>query len=97
MSRTISMASGAIRHSVYRIAAAGSSPGRAEVALAVDQRVAQRPVLDQADQGVVDRRVAVRVVLTHDVADDAAALVVAAVGAVAAVVHRVEARGGAPA
>ena len=62
----------------------------AEVALAVDQRVAQRPVLHEADEGVVDRGVTVRVVLTHDLADDAAALVVAAVGAVAAVVHRVD-------
>ena len=63
---------------------------RAEVALAVDERVAQRPVLHEAHEGVVDRRVAVRVVVTHDVADDARALVVAAVGAVAAVVHRVD-------
>ena len=90
MSRTISMASGAIRHSVYRGAAAPSLPRRAEVALPLDERVAQRPVLHEAHQGVVDRRVAVRVVLAHDVADDAAALVEAAVGAVAAVVHRVD-------
>ena len=62
----------------------------AEVALAVDERVAQRPVLHEAHEGVVDRRVAVRVVVAHDVADDARALVVAAVGAVAAVVHRVD-------
>ena len=63
---------------------------RAEVALAVDQRVAHHPGLREPDQGVVDRGVAVRVVLTHDVADDARALGEAAVGAVAAVVHRVE-------
>ncbi len=62
----------------------------AEVALAVDERVAQRPVLHEAHEGVVDRRVAVRVVVAHDVADDTRALVVAAVGAVAAVVHRVD-------
>ena len=64
--------------------------GRAEVAVAVDQRVAQRPGLGHPDQGVVDRRVAVRVELTHHVADDAGALHVAAVRPVAAVEHRVE-------
>ena len=63
---------------------------RAEVALAVDQRRAHHPRLRQPDQGVVDRGVAVRVVLTHHVADDARALGEAAVGPVAAVVHRVE-------
>ena len=62
----------------------------AEVALPVDQRVAQRPVLHQPDQRVVDRGVTVRVVLTHHLTDDAAALVVAAVGPVATVVHRVD-------
>ena len=64
--------------------------GAAEVALPLDERVAQAPVLDEAHEGVVDRGVAVRVVLAHDLADDAAALVEAAVGAVAAVVHRVD-------
>ena len=62
----------------------------AEVALAVDERVAHRPVLHQAHEGVVDGGVAVRVVLAHDLADDARALVVPAVGPVAAVVHRVD-------
>jgi hypothetical protein len=49
---------------------------RAEVALAVDQHVAQRKVLRHAHDGVVDRGVAVRVVLADDVADDARALLV---------------------
>ena len=62
----------------------------AEVALPVHQRVAQRPVLHEPHQGVVDRLVTVRVVLAHDLADDAAALVEAAVGPVATVVHRVD-------
>ena len=61
----------------------------AEVALAVDERVAHRPVLHEAHERVVDRGVAVRVVLAHDLADDARALVVPAVGPVAAVVHGV--------
>ena len=47
---------------------------RAEVALAVDQRHAQRPVLGHAHQGVVDGEVAVRVVLAHHLADDTRAL-----------------------
>ena len=64
--------------------------GRAEVALAQGQRVPHGPVLDQADQGIVDRRVAVRVVLAHDLAHHAGALVEGAVRAVAAVEHRVE-------
>ena len=61
---------------------------RAEVALAVDQRVAHRPGLGQPHEGVVDRGVAVRVVVTHHLTDDAGALDVAAVGAEALVVHR---------
>ncbi len=44
-----------------------------EVALAVDERVAQRERLRHANEGVVDRLVAVRVVVAHDVADDAGA------------------------
>ncbi len=46
----------------------------AEVALAVDERVAHREVLRHAHERVVDRRVAVRVVLAHHLADDAGAL-----------------------
>jgi hypothetical protein len=64
--------------------------GGAEVALALHQRVAHAPVLHEAHEGVVDRGVTVRVVLTHDLADDTAALVEAAVGPVATVVHRVD-------
>ena len=43
---------------------------RAEVALAVDERVAQRERLRHPDERVVDRRVAVRVMVAHHVADD---------------------------
>ena len=64
--------------------------GRTEVALAQRQRVAHGPVLDQADQRIVDGGVAVRVVLAHDLADHAGALVEGALRAVAAVEHRVE-------
>lgn len=64
--------------------------GRAEVAVGVHQRHPHRPRLRETDQRVVDRGVAVRVVGTHDVADDAGALVEALLGPVAAVVHGVE-------
>ena len=63
---------------------------RAEVALRVDQRVAHREVLAEPDQGVVDRRVAVGVVVPHDAADDVRALAVRAPGLEPGVVHRVE-------
>ena len=61
---------------------------RPEVALAVDEHVAHREVLRQAHQGVIDRRVAVRVVLAHHVADDAGGLRVRAVRLQAVLVHR---------
>ena len=64
--------------------------GRAEVALWIDQRVAQRPRLGHPHERVVERRVAVRVVVAHHVADHAAALDEVAVGAEARVVHPVE-------
>ena len=45
----------------------------AEIALAVDERVALGEVLRQAHQRIIDRLVAMRVELTDDVADDAGA------------------------
>ena len=43
---------------------------RTEVTLSVHQRIAHRPLLGQTHHGVVDRRVAVGMELTEDVADD---------------------------
>ena len=63
---------------------------RAEVAVAVGEGEAQRPGLHEPHEGVVDRAVAVRVQATHDLADGARALDVAAIAAQAHVVHRVE-------
>ena len=60
----------------------------AEVALAIDQHVAQGKVLRHAHDGVVHRRVAVRVVLADDVANDARTLLVSAVPVVVQLVHR---------
>ena len=63
---------------------------RAEVALAVDQRIAQREVLHHAHQRVVHRAVAVRVVLAEHVAHDRRRLLVRAAGHQAQLVHRVQ-------
>ena len=64
--------------------------GRAEVPVPVDERVAQREVLGHARERVVDRLVAVRVVLAHHVADRVRRLPVLAVGPHALGVHAVE-------
>ena len=61
---------------------------RAEIALAVDQRKTKREVLRHAHQRVIDRKVAVRMVLTHRIADDAGAFGVGPVRQVLVLVHR---------
>ena len=61
---------------------------RAEVALTVDQRIAQREVLHHAHQRLVGRGIAVRVILAEDVADHARAFDVRAVPDVVGFVHR---------
>jgi hypothetical protein len=76
-------------------ASCSASPRRvavdaAEVALAVDERVAHREVLGEPDEGVVQGDVAVRVVLAHDLADDRGALAVRAGRAQPHLAHRVE-------
>jgi hypothetical protein len=43
---------------------------RTEIALTIDQREAHRPVLGHARQRIIDRRIAVRMVITHHVAND---------------------------
>ena len=60
---------------------------RAEVALAVDQGHAQRERLRHAHHGVVNGGIAVRMVLTHDVADNARRFAVGLVGGVAGLMH----------
>ena len=42
----------------------------AEIALAVDQRIARRKILREAHQRVIDRLIAVRMEIAHHVADD---------------------------
>ena len=63
---------------------------RAEVTLAVDERIAHHPRLGQAHERVVDRRVAVRVVLPEHLTDDRRALLIARPGGHARVEHRPE-------
>ena len=70
---------------------------RTEVALAVDQHVAQRERLRHAHDRVVDGGIAVRVILTDDVADDARGFLVGLVPVVAKFAHGDRARGDAPA
>ncbi len=48
----------------------------AEIALPVDQRIAQRPFLRQPHHRVIDRLVAMRMILADHVADDAGAFLV---------------------
>ena len=50
----------------------------AEIALAVDQRIAKREILGEADHRVVDRLVAVRMIFADHVADDAGRFLVGA-------------------
>ena len=63
---------------------------RSEVARAVDERIAQRKRLRHADECFVERRVTVRMVVAHHVADDLRALAVLGVGRQVLLPHRVE-------
>ncbi len=62
----------------------------AEIALAVDQRVALREILGEPDQRVIDRELAMRMELADHVADDAGAFLVARGGIEAQLLHRVQ-------
>ncbi len=61
---------------------------RAEIALAVDQRHAHRESLRHADQRVIDRLVAVRMILTDDVADGARRFAIRLIPLEAVLIHR---------
>ncbi len=63
---------------------------RAEIALPVDQRHAHGEILRHPDHRVVNRLVAVRMIFTDHVTDDARGLDVLLVGRVALLVHRIE-------
>ncbi|SIH65054.1 Uncharacterised protein [Mycobacteroides abscessus subsp. abscessus] len=68
----------------------GSVVEGAEVAVAVDEGDPHDEVLAEPHERVVDRGVAVRVELAHDVTDDARGLDVAAVGSQSHVAHLVD-------
>ena len=80
---------GQLRHAALGVTRCGSwvVTRRAKVTLTRNQRVAQVPVLNEANQGVIDRAVAVRVVLTHHVTDYTRTLAELLVWAVATVEH----------
>ena len=62
----------------------------AEIAVTVNERRAHREPLCQADHGLIDRGVAVRMVLTDNFADRPGRLLVRTVGVDAALVHCVQ-------
>ena len=62
----------------------------AEIPLTVDQRVALRKILGEADQRVIDRQLAMRVELADYVADDASAFLVARGRVEAQLLHRMQ-------
>ena len=74
-----------VAHRGRRIAVHG-----AEISLAVDQQVAHREFLRHAHDGVVHRRIAVRMVLADDVAHHARGFLVGLVPVVAQLAHGVE-------
>ncbi len=61
---------------------------RAEVTLSVDQHIAHRKILRHANQRVVDRLIAVRMILTHHFTDHARAFHVRSVPHIVGLMHR---------
>jgi hypothetical protein len=68
----------------------GVAVDRAEIPLAVDQRVAEREILNHADHRVVDRAVAVGVIVLDHLADDTGGFRIRTRRQQPLVVHRVE-------
>ena len=63
---------------------------RAEIALPVDKRQAHREILGHADHGLIDRAVAMRVIVTHDITNDPRGFARRLRPVVIALHHRVE-------
>ena len=59
---------------MYRMAAGVIAVDVAEVALTLDQRIPRCEILRHSHHGVVNRGVAMRVIFTHDIADNAGTL-----------------------
>jgi hypothetical protein len=83
---------GDIGHAGFRVAIGRGTVAIdvAEIALALDQRIAGGKVLGETNQGVVDRLVAVGVEGAHDIADYLGALLERGAGIEAQDVHAVE-------
>ena len=79
-------------HACFGVALGGGAVAVdvAEIALAVDQRVALGEILGETDQRLIDGAVAVRVILADDVADDAGALLERLVGIEVQQAHGIE-------
>ena len=63
---------------------------RAEIALAIDQRLPHGEVLHHADEGIVNGLVAVRMVFTDHVTDDARRFAIGLIPLIARLMHRVQ-------
>src|SRR6516165_1755440 len=74
-----------VTHRRWRIAV-----DRAEIALPVNERQAQGKILRHANQRVIDGLIAMRVIFTDDVADDARRFTIRLIPLVAVLVHRIE-------
>ena len=68
----------------------GIAVHRAEIAVSVDERATHVEILRHAHHGVIDGRIAVRVIFTHTVADDTRRLFVRLVGREPHLVHGVQ-------
>ncbi len=83
---------GQLRHARFGVphGGGGIAVHRPVVPLAVHQRIAHVEVLRHTDQGVVDRRVAMGMVVTHDLTDDFGRLAIGAIMGQAHFIHAEE-------
>ena len=83
---------GRLRHTTFGVTHCGGSIAVdiAEIALPIDQRVAYRKVLREADQRIVNRAVAMGVIVTHHLTHDFGAFAVCTVGIETQFTHTVE-------
>ena len=72
------------------VSSRGIAVNGTEVALAIDQRVAQAEILCQTDHSIIDRRIAVGVVRAKHRTDGIGGFAVGVLRVVAALVHRVQ-------
>ena len=92
LTETIQQKLRGLRHSAFRITHRGGAIAIdiAEITLAIDQRIANREVLGEAHHGIVDRSVAMRVIVTHHFTHDFSTLAIAAVWVQLQLAHAVQ-------